>query len=375
MQSFVCDFCKSTLFFENDTCLSCGRKVGFRTDEMTMSTVGAAAAAGIEPCRNWTQFNACNWFALRTDTESATGEDSGYCRACSLNEVVPDLSEPQRLALWVETERAKRHLIYTLLQLRLPLGGVDGKEGLRFRLLADERVDTGAMDPPNRNPVYIGHDSGCLTVNVVEADHAHREAMRKHLNEPYRTMLGHLRHETGHYYWYLLVAETPRLPGFRELFGDERADYAEALEKHYSAGASDAWQQSFVSSYASAHPWEDFAETWAHYIHIVDTLDTASDSAIALRGRAIMSPLPLSAERSFTAILDDWLPLSVCLNQLNRSMGMRDAYPFALTNRVIHKLSFVHGLCLEAPYARQTGYASHDPLPQQQEPTARARSV
>jgi hypothetical protein len=344
MRAFTCDNCGNALFFENDSCLKCGSQVGFRADGMTMATAGSASAAGLTACRNWTDWNACNWWVAA----SAAGQ--GYCVACSLSEVVPDLSDPQRLALWTETERAKRRLLYTLLRLALPLEPGDGKHGLRFLLLADERVDTGAIDPPAHDPVIIGHERGQLTLNIVEADDAHREAMRKRLNEPYRTMLGHLRHEVGHYYWYRLVEDTPLVERSRELFGDERTDYASALAAHYERGASEGWQESFVSFYASAHPWEDFAETWAHYIHIVDSLETAGEGRLAIADRALASPLPLS-DRPFAALLADWLPLSVALNQLNRSMGMRDAYPFALSDIVIAKLAFVHELCWQAAVA------------------------
>jgi hypothetical protein len=343
MRTFSCDACGNTLFFENDTCVQCGSKVGFRADDLTMATVDCAQASGIAPCRNWAERNACNWYAT-----GDAAQDNGYCLACSFDDEVPDLSDPQRLVLWTETERAKRRLIYTLLTLGLPLGPSNDKHGLRFRLLADERVDTGAVEPPAHGAVVIGHDAGQLTMNVVEADDAHREAMRNRLNEPYRTMLGHLRHEVGHFYWYRLVESTELIEEFRMLFGDERADYAAALAAHYEHASMDGWQESFVSSYASAHPWEDFAETWAHYIHIVDTLDAANDAQLSLAGRTVAAPLPLVAERPFAAMLGDWLPLTVALNQLNRSMGMRDAYPFALTDRVVDKLAFVHRVCLDA---------------------------
>jgi hypothetical protein len=344
MRTFNCDACANTLFFENDVCLKCGAKVGFRVDDLTMATLERAQASGSVPCRNWSDFNACNWYA----TPDAS---HGYCLACAFDEVVPDLRDPQRLALWTETERAKRRLIYTLLMLDLPLGPAADKQGLRFQLLADERVDTGAVEPPAEGAVVIGHEEGRLTMNVVEADDAHREAMRKRLNEPYRTMLGHLRHEVGHYYWYRLVEGTERVEDARALFGDERADYAAALAAHYERSAADGWQDTFVSFYASAHPWEDFAETWSHYIHIVDTLETANDAKLGLAGRDIAAPLPLAADRPFAALLDDWLPLTVVLNQLNRSMGMRDAYPFALSNRVVDKLAFVHRVCSRAASA------------------------
>jgi hypothetical protein len=352
MRTFSCDACGNILFFENDACLKCGGKVGFRADDLTMMTVARAQASGLTACRNWSDFNACNWYT----TGAADGD--GYCLACGFDEVVPDLRDPQRLALWTETERAKRRLIYTLLTLDLPLQPWADKQGLRFRLLADERVDTGAVDPPAEGAVVIGHEEGRLTMNVVEADDAHREAMRKRLNEPYRTMLGHLRHEVGHYYWYRLVEGTELIEDARALFGDERADYTAALAAHYGRSSADGWQESFVSFYASAHPWEDFAETWAHYIHIIDTLETASDVQLGLAGRRVTAPVPLAPDRPFAALLDDWLPLTVALNQLNRSMGMRDAYPFALTDRVVDKLAFVHRLCLDAAQSRSSISAS-----------------
>jgi hypothetical protein len=343
MLTFTCDSCGARLFFENDTCLACGSEVGFRPDDLTMCISESAAAAGLRRCRNWTEYAACNWFA------PARAEDPGYCVACSLNEVVPDLADLQRRTLWTDTERAKRRLIFTLLEIGLPLLGLGDKQALRFRLLADERVDTGDVDPPaETEPIYIGHDNGRLTLNVVEADDVLREAIRKRLNERYRTMLGHLRHEIGHYYWYLLVDGMPIQGPFRDLFGDERADYGASLARYYDSGPAADWQTSFVSAYASMHPWEDFSETWAHYIHILDTLETASACALVLGARAITSPLPLDRARPFASVLADWRPLTVCLNQLNRSMGMRDAYPFAITERVVEKLEFVHDLCREA---------------------------
>jgi hypothetical protein len=272
-----------------------------------------------------------------------------------LNEVVPNLSEPHRRELWIETERAKRRLIFTLVELGLPLLGRGKKRALRFQLLADERVDTGAVDPPADKCVYTGHDNGLLTLNIIEADDAHREAMRKRLNEGYRTMLGHLRHEIGHYYWYVLIEGTSLTERCRELFGDERLSYEEAMRRYYESPPNDDWQQSFVSAYASMHPWEDFAETWAHYIHIVDTLETANASGLVLGDRAIAAPLP-AKDKVFAAVLADWLPLAVSLNQLNRSMGMRDAYPFALTQAAIDKLTFVHDICRQ-PARVQAGHA------------------
>ena len=340
MRNFSCDFCGSVVFFENDTCLACGNTVGFRTDTLAMATVAAAESSGLTRCANWADHAACNWYSA--------GSASAYCVSCERNELVPDLAHPRCRALWVDTERAKRRLIFTLLELGLPLAANGDKQALRFRLLADERVDTGAVAPPPGEPVYTGHADGCLTFNVVEADDVHRESLRILLEERYRTMLGHLRHETGHYYWYRLIDRTTLLPRFREIFGDEEADYDLALRRHYEQGAPESWREQFVSAYASRHPWEDFAETWAHCIHILDTLETASASTVALCGRDLSSPLPLEAGRPFTAVLADWAPLTVCLNQLNRSMGMRDAYPFVIAPPVVRKLEFIHDACLRA---------------------------
>lgn len=345
MRTFTCDSCGGTLYFENDTCLACGQSVGFRSDQMMMCTVARATSLGMRQCRNWVERGACNWFTVAAAGPNTVGRGA-YCLACDLNEIVPDLADQRRRALWVETERAKRRLMFSLLQLGLPFLGLGAKQALRFRLLADERVETGGLYPPRQDPIHIGHYDGCLTLDVGEADDARREAIRDRMHEPYRTMLGHLRHESGHYFWYVLVDGTPTQIAFRALFGDERKDYQSALKTHYESGPSKAWQQCFVSPYASAHPWEDFAETWAHYIHILDTLETASASSLAIGGHAIVSPLPLVAERQFSQILDAWRPLSVCLNQLNRSMGVRDAYPFAVADPVVEKLFFVHEMCL-----------------------------
>ena len=360
MLTFSCDSCHATLYFENDQCLACGRKVGFRSDELTMSTTESAAAAGLQPCRNWTEYAACNWFA------PARADASGYCVACSLNEVVPDLADAARRALWGDTERAKRRLIFTLLEIGLPLLGLGDKQPLRFRLLADERADTGAVDPPpEKEPIYIGHDNGRLTLNVVEADDVLREAIRKRLNEQYRTMLGHLRHEIGHYYWYLLVDGLPIRQQFRELFGDERADYAAALKHHYETGPpriGRAYVRQRVRQHAPVG--RLFRDVGALHPHRRHARDGERIGARVGRPTRVF-PAAARLRAAFASVLADWAPLTVCLNQLTRSMGMRDAYPFAITERVAEKLAFVHDLCRDAtvgaaqrPAAATTGAPS-----------------
>jgi hypothetical protein len=206
--------------------------------------------------------------------------------------------------------------------------------------------------------VLTGHDGGVITVNINEADDVERERMRVSMHEPYRTLLGHFRHEVGHYYWDQLIAGTAEEAGFREMFGDERADYGEALKRHYAEGAPTDWSAHFISAYASMHPWEDWAETWAHYLHILDTLETAyafglrvrpglAEPADGLKADIRVDPYRLE---SFDALIGLWLPLSFAVNSLNRSMGHPDLYPFVIPPAVMEKLRFIHGVCLRARF-------------------------
>jgi hypothetical protein len=251
--------------------------------------------------------------------------------------VVPDLSQPESRQLWAAMETAKRRLLYTLNQLRLPALPVsESQQGLTFDIKADT--------PGER--VLTGHADGVITLNVAEADPVLREKVRVEMEERYRTPLGHLRHESGHYYWELLISGTSHLEAFRELFGDERADYGAALRAHY-ARAQRNWQSAYISGYASAHPMEDWAETWAHYLHLVDTLETAAHFGF-LRTEDVPAPLePVD----MGALMETWSELTIALNALNRSMGMPDPYPFQTPPPVVDKLDFIHRVLVEA--ARQ----------------------
>src|SRR6202047_3353338 len=168
------------------------------------------------------------------------------------------------------------------------------------------------------------------------------------MGEPYRTLLGHFRHEIAHYYWDRLVADSPAIEEFRQLFGDEREHYGAALQQHYADGPAPDWAERFVTAYASSHPWEDFAETWAHYFHMVDTLETAFAFGLRLRptvakGAGLAAAIdfdPYAAEMD--RIIDAWLPLTFAVNSINRSMGQPDLYPFVLSPAVISKLAFLH---------------------------------
>ena len=195
-------------------------------------------------------------------------------------------------------------------------------------------------------PVLTGHANGVITLNIVEADDAQREARRLAMHEPYRTLLGHFRHELGHYYWERLIEDTPHLAAFRSLFGDEREDYGQALQHHYDAGPPADWRERFISAYASAHPWEDWAECWAHTMHMVSTLDTAANLKLAVIGVDAKREIGADAYRctDFEALLDTWYPLTEALNALNRSMGLNDPYPFVVNGPTTEKLAFIHAV-------------------------------
>jgi len=346
MKLFACDNCQQTLYFENDRCVSCGEALGYVPENAKLITLrhpvaGAegvfdVASPGATPrryrqCRNTREHDACNWLVPH---------DGGaeYCASCALSEVIPDLSDPYNDQVWRRIEAAKRRLLYTLFALDLPVRarGADGT-GLAFRFLKGTEAA----------PVMTGHDEGIITLNVDEADFAFRENMREKMGEGYRTVLGHLRHEIGHYYWDVLVRDGGRLEEFRQHFGDEQRSYEEALEHHYEFGPPLGWNESFISAYATMHPWEDWAETWAHYLHMTDTLETAKSHGLAVRAPATEKPGErIATERlafgDFDALTTGWSAVTLAMNSLNRSMGMKDAYPFVLTAPVLGKLRFVH---------------------------------
>jgi hypothetical protein len=235
---------------------------------------------------------------------------------------------------------------------------IDSLRGFCFRFLADVNNPDGSV-----TKVLTGHDEGTITLNIDEADDAHREKVRQEMHEPYRTLLGHFRHEIGHYYWSLLIGETPLLNAFRERFGDERADYQQSLQYYYSNGAPANWQQNFISAYATSHPWEDWAETWAHFIHIQDALEIANDFGLVGK-RILLTPSDtkdayrrpsLSQELvTFDGVIQAWTELAVALNSMNRSMGLSDLYPFVLSPTVIDKLRFVYEVVgAKAPVSSQ----------------------
>ena len=355
------------MFFENVQCLHCGSTLAFVPECSAVRAIeplahapdasseqpapalwqlrGAEAADALPPryrmCQNQTLYQACNFTVAADDPQL-------LCISCRQTAMLPDLSIPANLPRWSRIEVAKRRLLYTL--LRLGLADTAGVDGPRYQFLADL---------PGQPAVMTGHADGVITLNVAEADDDERARRRVQLFEPYRTLLGHLRHESGHYYWDRLLRDAPqRLAAFRALFGDETADYMQSLQAHYAAGQRPDWNLHFVSAYAAAHPWEDWAETWAHYLHMVDLLDTAASyrTRIVLPSADGAHPVrPANPFADTPGSFDDWIaqwvPVTLLLNSLNRSLGQDDAYPFALSEQALHKLRFVHELIAEQAQA------------------------
>lgn len=346
MKCFRCDGCGMMVFFKNDRCLKCGHALGFLPGILDLCVLETAqnnlfqakrppeSGKLYRRCRNGEEHQVCNWMVPQDDPNP-------FCVACRLNEVIPDLKSPKNLERWSKLELAKRRCVYTLLRLGLPLEASTGSNEfpLRFRFLEDTPVA----------PVLTGHQNGAITVNVAEADDDEREHRRLVLHEPYRTLVGHLRHETGHFYWDRLIANSPHLAKFRELFGDETTDYDAALRKNYAAGPPTDWQEHSVTAYGSSHPWEDWAETWAHYLHIIDTMETAANfglsvnvdnaDSISAHDRLTVS---YSNQMEFESLIATWIPLTCALNSINRGMGLSDLYPFVISPDVIEKLRFIH---------------------------------
>jgi len=356
MKTFRCQHCGNPLFFENVQCLQCESALAFLPDRLNIVAIEPvldgdeglwrprtrghkASAARYRLCHNHTTQNACN-FAVPAD------DPNPLCVSCRLTRLLPDLSQPENPARWYRVEVAKRRLFYTLAKLGLVASTPANGE-------ADGPVFEFLADLPGQ-PVMTGHAQGVITLNVAEADDAERVRRRVEMHEPYRTLLGHVRHESGHYYWDRLIDEGGRVERFREVFGDERQEYQQALQDHYARGGTvPDWQDSYVSEYATAHPWEDWAETWAHYLHMVDLLETAAwyNTRVTVPGQEqemeeVVNPLE-TGRPDFDTLVEQWVPLTLLVNSLNRSLGQEDAYPFALSPGALEKLRYVHDVICE----------------------------
>lgn len=338
MRRFLCPNCSQQVHFDNGECVACHTRLGYLPSSDDMVALPALDAAPYAACSN-RDVLGCNWLVeARSKSE--------LCQSCLHTIKIPNLADPEKKTQWRRLERAKRRLFYALIRFNLPLlDYVDHSEGtLRFQLLGDVIRADG-----RKKRIMTGHDNGLITINIAEADDAIREKNRTAMGEPYRTLIGHFRHEVGHYYWDRLVDKPGVIDLFRDCFGDERRDYGEALKTHYANGPVKDWQKSYVSTYSAAHPWEDFAETWAHYFHMVGGLETAYAYGL--------NPQPLQADAPQLVQLEDpyhvsdydqlmahWIPITVAMNAMNRSIGNSDYYPFALSKTVSKKLKFIHDL-------------------------------
>lgn len=349
--------CERPIYFQNSFCLGCKTPLGYQPDDLQV----LAMSPGPQPdwwivegeedqdtywkrCENFESPAGCNWLVPVDDEEP-------LCRSCRLNHTIPSLDNAESALWWRKIENAKRRLVAQLLQLGLPVVSKvseDPEQGVMFDFLRS----------PEKGPrVMTGHAAGLITLNVEEADDSVRERIRHEMREPYRTLLGHFRHEIGHYYWDRLIDKTPWQEKFRELFGDERADYAAALKRNYEQGPPANWRDRHISSYASVHPWEDWAETWAHYLHVVDSLDTAL--RFGLRGEDVEQAVepftiddlydPKDADAKRVILLvNSWVQLTTVINELARSMGQQDFYPFVMSRTVLRKMHFIQLVVKEA---------------------------
>lgn len=307
MRTWTCWTCGQQVFFDNTRCVRCSSGLAFDWSTRDVVTVDDTAVVR----------------CLNAPRIGCTGRVEGpfdLCAACLLTRTRPSDDDDDGLLAWAEAEAAKRWMLFGLGELGLPT------DGLTFDLLSSRYA-----------PVTTGHADGLVTLDLAEADDAHREELREQMGEPYRTLLGHFRHEVGHWYFTVLVGDGDALPRARQLFGDESADYQAALDRHYASGPPLDWAERHVSAYATMHPAEDWAETFAHYLHLRDTLQTAAAHRLGGAGGA-----------SFADLLAAWLPLTVALNEVNRSMGRPDLYPFVLPPPVVEKLTFVHDLVTAA---------------------------
>ena len=347
-RAFRCD-CERPIFFLNSRCLGCEAQLGYepmlgelRTlqpgeePETWQLTGDNTTQCDYRRCSNFNSPAGCNWL-VRVD------DASPLCIACRLNRTLPNLDDSDNKRYWRSIEAAKRRLVSQLLALELPVEAKmeNPEQGLAFDIL---------RSPAEGPKVLTGHDNGLITLNAEEADDVKREEIRTTLHEPYRTLLGHFRHEIGHYYWDRLIWNTAWLEPFRALFGDERADYPAALKANYENGPPPDWADRYISSYASTHPWEDWAETWAHYLHIVDSLDTAI--AHGLDAEDIDLEIePFTQDDLYDPdapngeyilfFLNSWIEMITVLNEMARSLGQPDFYPFVMPRAVVRKLHFV----------------------------------
>ncbi|WP_028463664.1 putative zinc-binding metallopeptidase [Nocardia sp. 348MFTsu5.1] len=342
MRAFDCPECGGPAPFEAQSCPSCQVPLAFHVPSMKLVAIPGDSVTidgtRLLRCSNWAW--ECNWLV-------ADDSGSGQCFAGSFIRARPAGDDTLALERLAQTAKSLRRLLYQLIELELPVEPYYRQgRGLAFDLISSRTSGT---------PVVIGHANGVITIDLAESLDEHRESLRVRLGEPYRTMLGHFRHEVGHYYQSILVENGRMIDECRELFGDERASYTDALDRHYKFGAPEGWEQSYISEYATMHPWEDFAECFAHYLHISDTLDTAAESGLVVQAERVrwnltadVVPRSNYAGSTIESVLADWQVLAGAFNRINQSMGKRDLYPFTISEPVVRKLEFVHRVVVTA---------------------------
>jgi len=344
MKVFQCGHCNHPLFFENNKCENCGRLSGYRDLDRQMLTFNASSSSLFSDrekieykyCKN-KELRVCNWLLVKNNPQD-------YCHACQLNRTIPNLSDEKNYPKWQNLEVAKHRLIYQLQKIGLDLPSkMTNAEGLCFDFITKY----------NDTKIMTGHNNGVITILLREADPVLREKAKKEMQESYRTLIGHLRHEVGHYFWEQLVFKNQDvLSAFRTIFGNEEADYNDALQSYYKNSAPDDWRNQYISKYASSHPWEDWAETWAHYLHIMDMVETAHFFGLEVNSTTISENMKIASTfdpytiRDFETIVRTCVPLSFAVNSINRAMGIPDVYPFSITPTVIKKINFIHDLLL-----------------------------
>ena len=347
MKIFTCDNCGHLIYFENVRCNKCGFPLGYCpdtgklcsfkvNDDGTWSSIGPTTFGRVyKQCKNYSKEGVCNWMI-------PIEENAERCISCNLNWVLPELDLGHNRKYWHKIEKAKRRLVFSIMRMNLPLKNKkqDRHNGLAFKFL-----EGPGLNRVERKPVMIGHNQGIITLNIAEANDAIRIKIREDMKERYRTLLGHFRHEIGHYYWLLLVSNSKWLEPCRELFGDDQIDYNKALKKYYARDPDEPLSDEFISMYASSHPWEDWAETWAHYMHMYDTLETVNSWGLRFGKDSVRYTQDhwiTGDDKFFDTMTDNWTWTTCALNSINRSMGLNDPYPFIITPKVKQKLHFIH---------------------------------
>lgn len=350
MRIFHCDRCGGVVAFSAHRCPSCEAPLGYvdvERDIRVLTPTDDAVSYRIDghDRLDWRCLNAawgCNWML-------PAGSENSWCRSCQLTRGRPDEGRQEAVEAWMAAEAAKRRLVHQLDTLALPIEirSSSAPDGLAFDL----------VHLPGEGGI-TGHLDGVVTLDLAETDEGHRDDLRRQLGEPFRTVIGHLRHEIGHHYWPRLVGQSDELDRFRRLFGDERVDYAQAVDRHYSGGNTSWDPTRFVTAYAASHPLEDWAETFAHYLHIIDAVDTAVAHDLVPPRSAGVLVADVIGELELTDILDAWRPINNAVNAIAETLGAPAVYPFEPVGVVVDKLAFVHGQ-ISAHTERDRFYADH----------------